>query len=114
MTELLTESEKALIDQLGKCYGAFTRIVGEGPTRSADITEFCTIIHAAQNTVMSQAAARAYPDTYRLLGDLVSKHQSAPIVFDDGPDFDPMHPPIDLLGPGDTDPPWLTRKETRL
>lgn len=66
--EMLTQAERDLISDLGRCMGAFTRIVGDGRTRDADLTEFCTIIHAAQNTVMSQAAARAYPHEYRLLG----------------------------------------------
>jgi hypothetical protein len=68
--ELLTQAEHDLIRDLGLCMVAFTCIAGAERTRDADLTEFCSIIHAAQNTVMSQAAARAYPHEYRLVGGI--------------------------------------------
>ncbi len=70
--ELLTEEERDLISLLGNCFNAFTRIAGDGPTREADIGEFCSLIHHLQQYVMSQAAARAYPDLYRLIGETLS------------------------------------------
>lgn len=37
-------------------------------TRETDINEAMHYIHALQNMVLSQAAARAYPSKYRLMG----------------------------------------------
>jgi hypothetical protein len=43
-------------------------IIGEGPNAYNDWLEATVHIHAIQNMILSQAAARAYPDTLRLLG----------------------------------------------
>jgi len=45
------------------------RIIGRGPTGEQDLSEFVIHLHAIQNMILAQAAARAYPDTYRLLGE---------------------------------------------
>lgn len=66
---MLTDAEHELIGKLGACWNAFSRIVGDGPTRDADCEEFVQHVHILQQQVMSQAAARAYPSTYRLLGE---------------------------------------------
>lgn len=65
---LLTEREQDAIDKAGSLWGDLCAIVGEGPTRDADLAELIPHIHAIQHTVMAQAAARAYPDRLRLLG----------------------------------------------
>lgn len=44
-------------------------ITGDGPARGADLAELAVHLHAIENTVLAQAAARAYPDRYRLLGE---------------------------------------------
>lgn len=49
----------------------FACIVGHGPTRDHDLNEFAAHIHSIQHTIMSQAAARAHPDRFRLLGEIV-------------------------------------------
>lgn len=69
MNGLLTEEEQAVVRELGQCWNRLCRIVGNGPTRSADLNEVVFHVHALQNFVMAQAAARAYPDTYRLAGE---------------------------------------------
>lgn len=70
MRELLTEHEHEVAELLGKCYVIFNqKICGRGPTRDHDLTEFASRIHDLQNAVLAQAAARAYPNTYRLAGD---------------------------------------------
>jgi hypothetical protein len=66
---LLTPAEHHLIKLLGECWTRYSRIVGDGPTRAADSNEFVTKIHDLQHAVMAQAAARAYPDEYRLVGE---------------------------------------------
>lgn len=49
-------------------WGLLCKITGEGPTRDHDLSELVTHVHALQNAVLSQAAARAYPGRYRALG----------------------------------------------
>lgn len=43
-------------------------IAQDGPSRSGDLRELSTHIHAIQHAILSQAAARSYPDRYRLMG----------------------------------------------
>ena len=67
--EMLTEYElKALAlttELVGLVCGS---VIGRGASREGDIAEFVGYIHAIQHMVASQAAARAYPDLFRLLG----------------------------------------------
>jgi hypothetical protein len=67
--ELLTETEHRLIEMLGDCFNLYREVLGAGPTRRADLLEATAHIHALQARVMAQAAARAYPERYRLLGE---------------------------------------------
>jgi hypothetical protein len=46
-------------------------IVANGPTRTEDLAELTAAIHVIQRTVMAQAAARAYPGEFRLLGEVI-------------------------------------------
>lgn len=70
MSELLTEAEHTVVRLLGNAASRYARhVVGSGPTRDHDIAEFNLAIHTLQNTVLAQAAARAYPELYRLAGD---------------------------------------------
>lgn len=71
-TELLTPQEHKAIDDAGKLWNDLSAIVGNGVTRQADLGEFYLSIHAIQRGVMKQAAARAYPDRYRLLGEVIA------------------------------------------
>ena len=68
MTDLLTEEERAVINDAGQLWNALCRVVGDGATRAADLGELVVHIHAIQQAVMSQAAARAYPALFRSLG----------------------------------------------
>ena len=43
-------------------------VVGDGTGRDGDIRELMFHIHGIQRAIMAQAAARAYPEKYRLLG----------------------------------------------
>lgn len=67
--ELLTDDESSIIHDAGTL---FTRIVEEviedGPNRENDTAELRALVHGIQNMILRQAAARAYPDRYRLLG----------------------------------------------
>lgn len=74
MDELLTDAERRVVDLLAKAAETFRLEVvapQDGPTWSpsdADVAEFVDKVHQLQNAVLAQAAARAYPDRYRLLG----------------------------------------------
>lgn len=67
-TPLLSDDEQLAIRQAGDLWGTLCRVVGDGPTRDSDLDELIHHVHAIQHAVMGQAAARAYPATYRLLG----------------------------------------------
>ena len=43
-------------------------VIADGPARRGDVNEVVHAIHLIQRMVLGQAAARAYPDRYRLLG----------------------------------------------
>lgn len=76
METLLTGAEHAVIRQAGDLYTAACAVVGDGPTRDADLAELIAHVHAIQHTVMAQAASRAYPEEYRLLGGMVEPPKS--------------------------------------
>ena len=67
--DLLTPTELLAIERAAQLWNQLTAIVGDGPTRARDLAELAAHIHAIQATVMAQAAARAYPEALRLLGD---------------------------------------------
>jgi hypothetical protein len=67
----LTELEHEAMDMTGALAGLIRRIIGDGPTAAADWGEAAIRIHSVQQFILAQAAARAYPDRYRLLGGLI-------------------------------------------
>jgi hypothetical protein len=69
MTALLTEAEHRAIELTAELVNLVcTEVIGDGPSRTGDVREFAAHVHAIQQQILSQAAARAYPDRYRLLG----------------------------------------------
>lgn len=69
---LLTESEHEAIEAAGQLATLISeRVIGSGPTRGDDIAEMEAALHVVQRMVMAQAAARAYPNSYRLLGEVL-------------------------------------------
>lgn len=66
--ELLTAAEHDAVAQAAELWGSLTAIVADGPARAGDLSELIFHVHAIQRAVLKQAAARAYPDLYRLLG----------------------------------------------
>lgn len=46
-------------------------VIGDEASRAGDVAEFVGMIHAIQHFIMAQAAARAYPSLYRLLGSKI-------------------------------------------
>jgi hypothetical protein len=65
----LTDAEQRAMRMTAELFDLFAQeIVGYGPSRDADLGELAGHIHNIQHTVMAQAAARAHPSEYRLLG----------------------------------------------
>lgn len=69
VSDLLTEDEHAAMRLAADLRNAVARVVGHASTRASDLREITDHIHAIQAMVLSQAAARAYPHLYRLLGE---------------------------------------------
>lgn len=65
----LTAEEQGIVDDLGSIFNRLGRIIGHGGTREADLLEMSMHVHALQNAVLAQAAARLYPGQYRLMGE---------------------------------------------
>jgi hypothetical protein len=66
--ELLTPAEHDAIAQTAELWKTLCAITSDGPARDGDLRELIFHIHGIQRAVLKQAAARAYPDLYRLLG----------------------------------------------
>lgn len=66
----LTEVEKQALALTAELYDLIAgRIIVSGPTREQDTAELAADIHRIQARIGAQAAARAHPDLYRLMGD---------------------------------------------
>lgn len=65
----LTAAEHRALALTGQLAMELNLIVGNGPSRGADLQELVHHLHAIQHTIMAQAAARTYPETLRLLGE---------------------------------------------
>lgn len=66
--DLLTPDEHRAVAMAAELWGQLRVITADGPAREGDLSELVFHIHAIQRAVLKQAAARAYPDLYRLLG----------------------------------------------
>lgn len=71
MTAALTNEEHALVKALADVWQRFNVMVGHTRTRESDLGEIAVHVHALQNVVLAQAAARAYPERYRLAGGVI-------------------------------------------
>lgn len=69
MTDLLTTDEREVIELAGELWNRICGVVGTARNRDRDLAELVPHIHAIQQAVMSNAAARAYPGEFRLLGE---------------------------------------------
>jgi len=67
--DLLTDNERETVKLVGRVYQNIERMCSDSTTRSSDLVEAAAHCHALQQMVMAQAAARAYPDEFRLLGE---------------------------------------------
>lgn len=71
MTDLLTADEREAMVLTVNLTDVLHRVVGDGSSRGGDLRELLGHIHGIQQAVLSQAAARAYPDDFRLLGQTI-------------------------------------------
>lgn len=72
--QVLTDLEREVVRDAGALWNKICQVVGDGPTRDADLAELIHHVHAIQHAVMSQAAGRAYPEEFRLLGSVIGGH----------------------------------------
>ena len=68
LPDLLTREEHRAMDLTAALYNTLCKVAGDGPTRDWDLAEIAASIHHIQHAVLAQAAARAYPSRYRLMG----------------------------------------------
>lgn len=66
---MLTHQEREVVRKLGDVWNDLCQVVGDGPTRNHDLAEAVAHVHALQHFVMSNAAGRAHPGEFRLLGE---------------------------------------------
>lgn len=69
----MSDREHALARKLGSLANDFNDIMTRGIAYDEDYREVVYHIHALQNMVMAQAAARMYPNMYRPLGGSEAK-----------------------------------------
>lgn len=73
----LTDDDHNAVTAVADAWAAICKVVGNGPTRQDDLIEVVAHIHALQHFVMAQAAARCYPDLYRLAGETLPEPTQA-------------------------------------
>jgi hypothetical protein len=71
MADGLSEAEHEVMKTTVLLWNGLCDIIPDGPSRRQDLDELAAHIHVIQRTVMSQAAGRAHPTQYRMLGGRV-------------------------------------------
>ena len=70
----LTEAEIRAMDiTVDLVHVMCQEVIGRGRTRDGDVREFVHHVHCIQQAILSQAAGRAHPDRFRLLGEVIVK-----------------------------------------
>lgn len=65
----MTAAEHRAMDLTAELVNVLVQeVIGDGPGRTGDVNEVVHHVHSLQRLIMSQAAGRAYPHRYRLLG----------------------------------------------
>lgn len=73
LAALLTPAEHTAVRDAGLLYTWIaTHVIPDGPAREDDLAELRAQVPVIQRMVLAQAAARALPDEFRLLGGLVT------------------------------------------
>ena len=72
MADSLTHQEHEALDILATFFNLMSNdICAHGSTRNQDMKEVSAHVYTLQRIVLSQSAARNYPEKYRLLGQRV-------------------------------------------
>lgn len=72
---MMTQAEHDLVIKLGECASIFCqKIMPPKDSHAADADEFVALIHSLQARVLSNCAARCYPEKYRLQGSQSVSH----------------------------------------
>lgn len=67
--DLLSPAEHRAMELTAELWNLLAgEVVAAGTSRTGDMRELCGHIHAVQHAILAQAAGRAYPEMYRLLG----------------------------------------------
>lgn len=67
--DLMTDAEHRAMDLTAQLWNLLAgEVIANGPAGPGDRAELAAAVHVIQRMVLGQAAARAYPDRYRLLG----------------------------------------------
>ena len=66
---MLTDNEKDALALTADLWNILSGIVGRGQTRKNDLKELMFHIHAIENAILAQSAAREYPEKYRTMGN---------------------------------------------
>lgn len=80
VADLLTPEEHEVMDLTADLANALHAVIyaeGHDENAARDWNEAVTGIHHVQHIVLAQAAARAYPDRYRLLGRTLVRTEEA-------------------------------------
>lgn len=75
--DLMTDEEHHAMELTGSLFNYISKnVIGPDPaSRSGDVRELVIHIHGIQRMLMAQAACRAFPDKYRLLGERIAKDE---------------------------------------
>lgn len=66
---LMTPAEHRAMELTAELFNLMCReVIDHGPARQGDVSELAADIHRLQHRILRQAAGRAYPDRYRMLG----------------------------------------------
>lgn len=68
---ILTELEHRAVRMTAELYNILCQITGADRSRYPDMGELVHHVHAIQRAILAQAAARVYPNLYRLLGEVL-------------------------------------------
>jgi hypothetical protein len=72
---LMTPAEHRAMDMTADLYNLLcAEVIGHDRSREGDVAEIAADIHHIQERILAQAAARAFPDRYRLLGGEIVRH----------------------------------------
>lgn len=65
----LSADELVVLDKITEVHAFIRdRVMADGESRSSHMRDVTFYVHGLQTIIMSQAAARAYPDEFRMLG----------------------------------------------